>query len=207
MRAERRPDERQRRIAPVLGRLGLCCLIALGPIGPWGRSHALAAELGRTACDRAQATDPTLVADSITVDPALVRDMVMWIGTETDYDTSSVLNDPPDVSLCAVGERIAFEGEEVIVDRIVRAAYDAEADLIYLVAPWDPADLMDQAALLHELVHAVQLANRGWPCLQAPEWEAYRLTETWLKARGVDPGFDWLVIYFMSLCPRDHHPD
>lgn len=60
--------------------------------------------------------------------------------------------------------------------------------------------------LLHDLVHFVQFLNRGYECPQAADWEAYQLQAQWLEARGVEPGFDWLHVYFMSRCPHDVHP-
>ena len=55
--------------------------------------------------------------------------------------------------------------------------------------------------MLHELIHDVQLANREWPCVGAPELEAYMLQAEYLGAYGIDPGFDWRSIFLLSLCP------
>lgn len=85
-------------------------------------------------------------------------------------------------------------------------AYDRPNHRIVLVRPWDPANPRDRSVLLHELVHAVQLANRAYECLQLPEWEAYKLQPDYLDQLGPEAGLDWLQICFLSQCPRDIHP-
>lgn len=99
-----------------------------------------------------------------------------------------------------------YEGAQVLVDQELRAAYDLPGNRVFLAQPWDAAAAPDQSVLMHELIHALQLHNRDWECLQAPEWEAYELQDAWLAAQGVPSGFDWLHVYFLSRCPRDHHP-
>ncbi len=132
--------------------------------------------------------------------------LIRWIGAHTDYDISASLADPPTVSLCRTGETILYEGLGVVVDEGIRAAYDTKRRHIFLVAPWSANDAMDVSRLLHELVHDVQFLNRGWDCPQETEWDAYKLQEAWLAERGIDPGFDWLWIYFHARCPQDIHP-
>lgn len=100
-----------------------------------------------------------------------------------------------------------YEETRVLVDEHLRAVYDWPHQRVLIVAPWDAENPRDVSVLLHELVHHVQLADRAWPRLQAPEWEAYTLQERWLEERGIESGFDWLQIYFLSRCPRDIHPD
>jgi len=138
---------------------------------------------------------------------ALVEELTRWIGDQTDYDISQTLEDPPDISFCDTGDVITYEGHDLLVDETLRAAYDLSDRHIFLVAPWQADNPEHVSALLHELIHDVQLLNRKWDCLGAPEWEAYKLQEKWLAERGIDPGFDWLRIFFLSRCPRDIHPD
>ena len=139
--------------------------------------------------------------------PELMRTLTQWIGAHTDYDITRSLRTPPSVSFCMTGETIRYEGHDLLVDPELRAAYDLSARRIFLVRPWQADNPNDVSALLHELIHDVQPLNRDWPCIGAPEWEAYSLQEQWLQARGIDPGFDWMSIYMWSRCPRDVHPD
>lgn len=139
--------------------------------------------------------------------PDLVAPLLRWIGDHTDYDITQSLAAPPRISFCETGQIIHYEDRDVIVETGLRAAYDLTHQQIFLVRPWSAQDTFDLSVLLHELIHHVQLQNRSWDCIGAPEWEAYKLQEKWLKAHDIDPEFDWLTIYMMSRCPRDIHPD
>ncbi len=155
----------------------------------------------------AGAQPPGDCADPAVPSAELIQELTRWIGAQTGYDITRTLADPPRVSFCDTGQTIIYEDQTLIVDPGLRAAYDLSDRHIYLVLPWDAANPKDVSALLHELIHDVQLINRDWPCVGAPEWQAYKLQETWLAERGIDPGFDWLHIYMYSRCPRDIHPD
>ena len=136
----------------------------------------------------------------------LIDDFAEWIEAETEYNVDIIKKNPPEVVFCDVDEIIEYEDTEITVPSDLRAAYDLPANRIFLVQPWDATDIENQSAFLHELVHAVQLGSRNWPCIQAPEWEAYSLQDLWLRQNGISKSFDWMQIYFLSRCPRDHHP-
>lgn len=136
----------------------------------------------------------------------LVADLLDWIAAETAYEVSAIRDDPPAVTFCDRGDAIFYEDLEVLVGDDIFGLYDANRRRIVLVRPWDAADPRDRGVLLHELVHRVQLSNRTWECLSAPEYEAYTLQAHYLEQHGIDPGFDWLHIYFLSKCPVGIHP-
>lgn len=137
---------------------------------------------------------------------ALAGDLLDWIAANTVYDVTETRAALPWIAFCAPGDVLSYEGAPVLVDPHLEAAYDAKARTIHLVDPWTPEDPFARSVLLHELIHDVQLLNRDWPCLGAPEWEAYKLQEQWLLEHGIEHDFDWLYIYFTSKCPRDVHP-
>ncbi len=137
---------------------------------------------------------------------AVIADLVKWIGDHTDYDVSKTLMEPPSVSFCDEGTELYYEGEMIIVDPMLRAAYDMRDRHIYLVRPWKVSSVRDLSALLHELVHDVQYLNREWPCKGKSEWEAYKLQDAWLSEQGLESEFNWLQIFMLSRCPRDIHP-
>ncbi len=138
-------------------------------------------------------------------EPAVTRsvlnELIGWIALRTDYDVSAVYRDPPEIVFCHVGEIVEYEAEGLLVDEILAAAYDLTKRRIYLVEPWSAEDSFDLSVLLHELIHAVQLDNRDWPCTGAPEWEAYMLQSVWLRYQGIVADFDWNTIYRLSKCP------
>ncbi|MDJ0641019.1 MAG: hypothetical protein QNJ20_19550 [Paracoccaceae bacterium] len=147
--------------------------------------------------------------DAAPLSPAadVMEELLSWIEAQTAYDVSALRNSPPEISFCAVGERIPYEAGSALVDVALNGAYDHLRNTILLVQPWNPDDPRDRSVLLHELLHAAQLQNRTYACLEEAEWEAYRLQEAYLAERGLESGFDWLQIYFWSQCPRDIHPD
>jgi len=149
---------------------------------------------------------PYVIQPSVLPTKALITDLLNWIGGNTDYDVASSLAHPPTVSFCNTGETLVYEGDHVAVPSDLRGAYDWPATRVLLARPWAAESLRDQSVLLHELGHHVQLQNRRYSCLQEPEWQAYKLQEAWLAEQGIASGFDWLVIYMASRCPRDHHP-
>ena len=137
------------------------------------------------------------------VEQALYADLVGWIALHTVYDVSRTWYDPPEIVFCVEGEIIDYEGRDLLVDPALRAAFDLPARRIHIVLPWSPDGLIDRSILLHELIHDVQLHNRDWDCLGAPEWEAYRLQDLWLQEHGVILPFDWPAIRHLSECPSE----
>jgi hypothetical protein len=137
------------------------------------------------------------------VSQTLYADLVGWIALHTVYDVSRTWYEPPEIVFCSAGDIIAYEGRDVLVDPALRAAYDLPARRIHIVLPWSPDGLIDRSILLHELIHDVQLQNRDWDCVGAPEWEAYRLQDQWLQEQCVILPFDWPAIRRLSECPRD----
>lgn len=179
------------------GLLGLAA-----PIPGPATAHVLGAEAPPATCAR-----PAPTMQQAPVPAALVQDLLDWIGSATAYDVDDSRAAPPKIGFCHSGDWVDYENTRVLVEEHLRAVYDWPNRRVLLVAPWDATDPRDVSILLHELIHHVQLTNRSWDCLQAPEWEAYKLQDRWLAESGIESGFDCLQIYFMSRCPRDIHPD
>ena len=165
-------------------------------------SPALALEPD-TACP---VPPPAPLADLPLVTQEVLDELVGWIALHTVYDVSATYRDPPLVTFCDIGETVRYEGSDLLIDETLRAAYDASDRHIHIVLPWRAEDTFDRSVLLHELIHDVQLLNRDWDCIGAPEWEAYKLQDRWLREHGIAHDFDWLVIYMLSRCPKDIHP-
>jgi hypothetical protein len=88
----------------------------------------------------------------------------------------------------------------------LQALYNRSEGSIYLPQEWQPNDLRQKSALLHELVHHVQRFNNiDLPCVAALERQAYDLQIKWLREQGVDDPYDLietneLSIYMLSVC-------
>ena len=162
--------------------------------------HSLALAAGEEAAeDCEQAPEVVAVSD---VPSGLVSDLIGWIALNTDYDVSLVYHEPPLITFCEVGDLVPYEDVDLLVEPALRAAYDLRVRRIHLVEPWSPDEPFDVSVLLHELIHDVQLANREWECVNAPEFEAYWLQDRWLSERGVRVEFNWVAIARHSLCPE-----
>lgn len=139
--------------------------------------------------------------------PVFMQELLMWIGQHTDYDVTPAIARLPEIVFSDCGDNIIYENEEITVEDHTKGLYDAHNYTIILIRPWHEENLNDVSTLLHELVHVEQHEKRHWLCPQKTEWEAYKLQETWLKENGIDPDFNWVMIYLMSSCaPRDFHP-
>lgn len=130
----------------------------------------------------------------------IIDTLIGWIAVSTDYDVRSTYDAPPTISFCDIGDIVEYEGKSLLVEKELQAAIDFSRRHIYLVMPWNEANLFDLSVLLHELIHDVQLANRGWECIGEPEWEAYRLQDLWLRQHGILWDFDWPAIAEISNC-------
>lgn len=137
-----------------------------------------------------------------TVSEKVINDLTGWIALHTSYDVSLLYTDPPMISFCNVGDTIDHEAATIIVEPFLRAAYNLPEREIHLVAPWSEQDPYDRSVLLHEMIHDVQLSNREWACIGAPEMEAYLLQARYLEEQGLSPNFDWQSIYTLSRCPK-----
>ena len=179
----------------------LCAAAAVLSGFPTGHSPAPADALD--SCTPAPLPEPTYRQVPDVIGEELFKELIGWIAMNTTYDLVSAYSDPPTLSFCAVGEIITYEQSDLLVDPILLAAFDRERRHIFLTQPWSPLSYFDQSVLLHELIHDVQLQNREWDCVGAPELEAYRLQDKWLFEHNIMHRFNWPMITRLSLCADD----
>lgn len=75
----------------------------------------------------------------------------------------------------------------------LRALYSRERQTIYLDETWNPDDLRDRAALVHELVHHLQeLNNISARCRAEHELQAYHLMIAWLREQGIQDPYQFM---------------
>lgn len=168
------------------------------------RSSGLQAEIFKSGEPVSKSRVPA--GPQLSVAPALIESLLVWIGEHSRYDVTPALSNPPTVGFCRPGMMVEYEQEDLVVERPLVAFYDIEKRHIFLVEPWHPDEINNVSTLLHELTHDVQHLNKDWPCWGKAEWEAYKLQERWLLEQGRTPDFNWADIFLQSLCPRDIHP-
>jgi hypothetical protein len=144
-----------------------------------------------------------------TIEPGIVTGLIAWIVSKTKW----VARQPP--SICSVSQRQLlkiYDGDEnTSNDLQIHALYSIKTHNVYLVENWNPADLHDRAALLHELVHYLQqLNNVKARCLAANEPQAYHLQIEWLREQGIEDPYKFLdidefTISLLSQCQEDLH--
>ncbi len=82
----------------------------------------------------------------------------------------------------------------------LQALYNFSERTIYLPQGWQPNDLRQRSALLHELVHHVQRFNDiALPCPAAYERQAYQLQILWLREQGVTRPYELIKTNELSI--------
>lgn len=138
----------------------------------------------------------------VSVSQDVLDHLTGWIALHTSYDVSQLYHSPPEILFCGVGDIVDYESSTILVEPFLEAAYDLPNRRIYLVTPWSEKEPFDRSVLLHELVHDVQLSNREWECVGAPEMEAYLLQAKYLEDFTIIANFNWQRIYALSRCPK-----
>jgi hypothetical protein len=144
-----------------------------------------------------------------TIEPGIVTGLIAWIVAKTGWTAI----EPP--SICSVSHqqllKIYAGDENASNDLQIHALYSIRTHNVYLVENWNPTDLHDRAALLHELVHYLQqLNNVKARCLAATEPQAYHLQIEWLREQGIEDPYKFLdidefTIGLLSQCQEDLH--
>ena len=132
----------------------------------------------------------------------LVAIYIAWIVAQTGLSAP----DHPPIHFATPAEMTLRYGSPENSGLELQALYNRAKGEIYLPRQWQPDDLRQKSALLHELVHHVQKFNNvEVPCVAAYERQAYDLQIKWLREQGVDDpyaliGINELGIYMVSVC-------
>jgi len=130
--------------------------------------------------------------------------LIAWIVAKTNWtacDTPVIQFVPPEelVKRYTAGKSAAPH---------IEALYSNKDRVVYLPDGWSLDNLRDRSALLHELVHHLQMLNKvKTTCRAEYEWDAYKLQTAWLREQGIeDPlqflGINLMAIYVFSRCPE-----
>lgn len=130
---------------------------------------------------------------------ALMIGLLVWLGTNTDYELPKHKSELPKVAYSSQRDmqEAVFGKHGPGMARKVRAFYDPKANIIWVLRGFDPGDPTDKRSMVHELVHYLQKLNgMVYPCLQAVEPEAFRLSMKWYRQQGLrDPEYElWTII-------------
>jgi len=134
-----------------------------------------------------------------------VPHMIAWIVARTGWDIESA---PPVRFVASARLAKMYYGDEGGSNRPdIHALYSIERHTIYLADTWRADVLRDRSALLHELVHHLQILNKAEvDCPAQYDLQASHLQMEWLRGQGIqDPAkffnLNEFVIYLMSQCP------
>jgi hypothetical protein len=138
------------------------------------------------------------------ISPKLVAGLIAWITSKTGWTVS----DAPPVRFVSEAQlREMYFGGSVGSDNIqVHAIYSDEDHTVYLPDKWNPESLFDRSALLHELVHHLQVSN-GVKANCPAEYgkQAFHLQIDWLHEQGIEDPYEFLkiderYIFYSSRC-------
>lgn len=138
--------------------------------------------------------------------PALIEHLENWLDDHSDLERRDTL---PDIHWIGLAQASYLQyGSQASTTGTIRGLYNADAQTIYLVRPWDHRNPHDVSVLLHELVHHRQAKDGYWYCPGAQELDAYRLQDNWLSQMGLEADVNWIAVILEAGCtPRDIHPD
>ena len=127
----------------------------------------------------------------------LIATYLAWIISQTGL---ALPNQPPvyfmepeEMNRGPVGSKKSTEFER-------QSFYNRSERIIYLPQGWQPDDLRQQSALLHELVHHVQSFNNiVLPCNAAYERQAYDLQIRWLREQGAKDPYNLIKTNELSI--------
>lgn len=127
------------------------------------------------------------------ISPELIAGLIAWIKSKTGWTVSDV---PPIRFVTEARLREMYFGRPDGADSTkVHAIYSDEDHTIYLPNTWNPESLFDRSALLHEIVHHLQVRNDvKADCPAAYNKQAFYLQLDWLHEQGVEDPYEFLKI-------------
>ena len=114
----------------------------------------------------------------------LMISLILWIGANSTLPAEGVIL--PEVEFLSSEElRTLYIIEDVCDTGEIRALYDLNNTIIYLLEDWDKSNLIDRSFLLHELVHHLQ-KEEGYEVRIIREEESYELQFMYLRESAID---------------------
>ena len=114
----------------------------------------------------------------------LLLSLILWIGANSTLPVEGV--PLPEVEFLSSEElHTLYIIEDVCDTGEIRALYDLNNTIIYLLDDWDKSNLIDRSFLLHELVHHLQ-KEEGYELRIIREEESYELQFMYLRESAID---------------------
>ena len=132
----------------------------------------------------------------------LIAFIMLWIGSETDYNTNI-----PHPKVLMVSESTLtkmYYGNKEAQDEI-HALYNTESDTIYIKDTFNLYNVFDKGVLMHEIMHYVHDINGAvgtkFDCMAQSEAEIYPLQKKYLlEVHGVKWEYDPMYLKVISSC-------
>ena len=132
----------------------------------------------------------------------LIAFIMLWIGSETDYNTNI-----PHPKVLMVSESTLtkmYYGNKEAQDEI-HALYNTESDTIYIRDTFNLYNVFDKGVLMHEIMHYVHDINGAvgtkFDCIAQSEAEIYPLQKKYLlEVHGVKWEYDPMYLKVISSC-------
>ncbi len=132
----------------------------------------------------------------------LIAFIMLWIGSETDYNTNI-----PHPKVLMVSESTLtkmYYGNKEVQDEI-HALYNTESNTIYIKDTFNLYNVFDKGVLMHEIMHYVHDMNGAvgtkFDCMAQSEAEIYPLQKKYLlEVHGVKWEYDPMYLKVISSC-------
>ena len=132
----------------------------------------------------------------------LIAFIMLWIGSETDYNTNI-----PHPKVLMVSESTLtkmYYGNKEAQDKI-HALYNTESNTIYIKDTFNLYNVFDKGVLMHEIMHYVHDINgevgTKFDCMAQSEAEIYPLQKKYLlEVHGVKWEYDPMYLKVISSC-------
>jgi len=114
----------------------------------------------------------------------LMLSLILWIGANSTLPVEGVTL--PEIEFISSEELHDLYTIEEACDTVeIRALYDLNNTIIYLLDDWDQNNLIDRSFLLHELVHHLQ-KEEGYEFRIMREEESYEIQFIYLKESAIN---------------------
>lgn len=129
----------------------------------------------------------------------IVASLFLWIATHSQWDVPPT---QPQISYEPAWFIAQATGTDQPNTLKGYAAYDDDNNIVLVPENFDPNNVKDRAALMHELVHYLQdeYPYKEYQCRRQWEVEAYELTNLYMEQAGELPWTNRLTILFHSMC-------